>query len=183
MVASAHQKHLAGTAGFLMVILGIPLPPTLRSLTDMMTLQWKPLPDGTLWLYLIELVGAPVFKLGAFKSCERYGRTTIHRRYFKQNGDPKKTPATPSCFVVNFDLNHIKVRKLVQISWTGTCEDECTDDEHVSKRRRPTRPDDDLHKLLRKRALELDFFNTGSTEFHDRALIGYAEELMDSMAI
>ena len=126
-VASAHQKHLAGTAGYLMTVLGIEIPSTLRSLTDGMTLQWKPLPDGTIWLYLIEVLGAPVFKLGAFKSCERYGRTTIHRRYFKKNGDPKKTPATPSCFVVNFDSNHIKVRKLVQISWTGTCDDELTD--------------------------------------------------------
>ena len=174
---SPNQLKLVGMVGFLMHKLHLNVPAFVAGLTDRFTLHLKEWPNYSVLLYILEIKGSQVFKLGTFKINHVYNRTTILRRYVKPNGQLRKSPAFPAGITVDWRLENFIFRKVVAVNMEWNCDK--SDDEGPNHQR----PDFPIHVALRKLATSRFLIKTGSTEFHDRALLCDADRMLDEARV
>ena len=181
---SSNQLRLVAIVGFLMEKLGLEVPTEVHALVERFTLHLKTWPDQTRLLYILEVKGAQVFKLGTFKinHAPRLMRTNVLRRYVKRDGALRNHPAFPKGVEVDWKLENLFFRKVVAVNASEFPDDPVSDDECLqppAKKKKVKSPDEPIHEQLRKIATRRLLINTGSTEFHDRALLFKAEALLD----
>ena len=165
------QELLAAAMGHFMQLAGLRVPADVvpvaakfklefdEGLANEPQLNRQEWPDQTRLLYIIEVEGSPVFKLGTFFVDYSHGRRTVLCRYFSNRGrDP---PAHPEG--VDWTRNKLTVRKVIVVP---------TADEE---------PDKEIHTRLRLMAKDKNLLSCGQTEFHDRALLLAAEAELESM--
>jgi len=115
MSPSAKQLHLIGIVGYLMQKLELDIPSPVFHLIDRFTLHIMEWPDKTVLMYILEVQGSPVFKLGAFKTNFNYNRTHVLRRYVKMNGELRNPPAFPAGITVDWKIENFIFRKVVVV--------------------------------------------------------------------